>query len=54
MAGVGGVINKKPGEKFFLVFIKNFGKGCIGGAVKYTANIRLTILKTNNLLFLLQ
>ena len=37
MAGIGGVIHKKKGEKFFPVFLKSFGKGCVGGMVKYTA-----------------
>ena len=37
MAGIGGVIHKKKGEKFFPVFFKSFGKGCLGGVVKYTA-----------------
>lgn len=37
ISGIGGVIHKKKGEKFFPVFIKSFGKGCLGGLIKYSA-----------------
>lgn len=36
-AGLSGAFNKQKQEKWFPVFVKNFGKGCLGGAIKYTA-----------------
>jgi hypothetical protein len=37
MAGVGGLVNKSKKDKSFKTFAKNFGKGCLGGLVKYSA-----------------
>lgn len=37
ISGVASTFNKKPTEKLWLVFAKNFGKGCLGGMIKYTA-----------------
>lgn len=46
MAGIGGVIHKKPGEKLLPVFFKNFGRGCVGGAIKYTAKYQTYYFRT--------
>ncbi len=35
--GISGAINKGKNEKVLPVFFKNFGKGCLGGLVKYSA-----------------
>ncbi len=53
MAGIGGVIHKKKGEKFFPVFLKSFGKGCIGGAIKYTAKYQTNIFRSQQFNILL-
>jgi hypothetical protein len=45
MGGVGGLINKKPGEKWHKVFLRNFSKGCLGGLVKYSAKTQTYYLK---------
>ena len=37
IGGVGGVINKSEDEKILPVFLRNFGKGCLGGLIKYTS-----------------
>ena len=37
ISGVSSVFNKQPNEKMWGVFIRNFGKGCLGGLVKYSA-----------------
>lgn len=40
ISGVGGAINKKKSEKLWPVFFKSFGKGALGGAIKYTAKLQ--------------
>lgn len=52
MGGIGGVVNKKKGEKALPVFIKNFGKGCLGGLIKYSAKSQTYYLKNLNFTFL--
>jgi hypothetical protein len=54
MGGIGGLINKKPGEKWHKVFLRNFGKGCLGGIVKYSAKTQTYYLRfpQNNFLAL--
>ncbi|MBL4716765.1 MAG: hypothetical protein COC01_00230 [Bacteroidetes bacterium] len=37
IGGVGGAINKKPNEKTWTAFRKNFLYGCLGGSIKYFA-----------------
>lgn len=37
ICGISGAINKDKGEKAFPTFLKNFGKGCLGGFIKYSA-----------------
>ncbi len=37
ISGVSSLFNKQPNEKAWRVFTTNFGKGCLGGLVKYTA-----------------
>ena len=44
VSGIGGIIHKKKGEKTLPVFLKSFGKGCVGGLIKYSA-------KSNNYYF---
>lgn len=45
VAGVGGAIHKSPGEKTWKVFLKNFGKGSLGGLVKYSAKYQAYYLR---------
>ncbi len=52
VGGVGGAIHKAPGEKTWKVFLKNFGKGAIGGAVKYAAKYQTYYLRQPNSAFL--
>ena len=49
MSGIGGVIHKKKGEKFFPVFIKSFGKGCLGGLIKYSAKSQTFTFRNSQL-----
>jgi len=37
IGGVGGLINKKKGEKWHQAFLKNMGFGAVGGLIKYHA-----------------
>jgi len=52
ISGIGGVINKKKSEKFLPVLIKNFGKGCLGGFIKYSAKSQAYYLKNRQVTFL--
>jgi hypothetical protein len=45
MGGIGGLINRKPGEKWHQVFLKNFGKGCLGGLIKHSAKMQTYYLQ---------
>lgn len=37
IGGIGGIINKDADDKWHEAFLKNFGKGCLGGLVKYSS-----------------
>jgi hypothetical protein len=52
ISGIGGVINKKKGEKFFPVFLKSFGKGSLGGLIKYSAKNQLYYQRSETFSFL--
>jgi len=52
ISGVGGVVNKNTDEKFFTVLSKSFGKGCLGGFVKYLSKSQAYYLKDYNNTFL--
>lgn len=45
IAGISGAVNKKKGEKLHHAFLKNFGKGGLGGIVKYTAKYQTFYLR---------
>ena len=45
MGGIGGMINRAPNEKWHKAFLKNFGKGCLGGLVKYSAKSQTYYLR---------
>lgn len=51
ISGIGGAIHKKKNEKTLKAFFKNFGKGCLGGMVKYTAKSQTFYLKDPNNIF---
>lgn len=53
MGGIGGVINKPIGEKWYSAFISNFGKGCLGGLVKYSAKSQTWYLRSQQNNFLM-
>ncbi len=46
ISGVASTFNKKEDEKFLPVFARNFGKGCLGGLVKYMAKYQTFYLKS--------
>lgn len=48
MGGIGGAINRNEGEKWHKAFIKNFGKACLGGLVKYQAKYQAYYLGQPN------
>lgn len=52
MSGIGGAINKKKGEKVLPVFFKSFGKGCLGGLIKYSAKSQTYYLRNQGMTFL--
>lgn len=53
MGGFGGLINKPVNEKWYKAFITNFGKGCLGGLVKYSAKSQIWYLGNQNNNFLI-
>jgi hypothetical protein len=52
MGGVGGMINRDHDEKWYMAFARNFGKGCLGGLVKYTAKNQTYYLRYSQNQFL--
>lgn len=52
LGGVGGAINKAPGEKTWKAFIKNFGKGSLGGLIKYSAKYQTYYLRNSSSTYL--
>lgn len=52
IGGIGGAIHKKENEKGIHSFIKNFGKGCIGGLTKYVAKTQTYYLRNEANVFL--
>ncbi len=48
IGGISGTLHKNKGEKVLPVFLKNFGKGCLGGLIKYSAKNQTYYLKSNS------
>jgi len=52
MGGIGGMINKPKEVKWHKAFLNNFGKGCLGGLVKYSAKRNTRYQANENFNFL--
>lgn len=52
VGGVGSLLNASNGDRNFKTFITNFGKGCLGGIIKYSAKRQTYNLHWSRLTFL--